>query len=110
MVINILFGFITNIWVGQENLKAFLDTNKFWQPILSVLVGLIPNCASSVVLAQLFLEGGLKFGALVAGLCVNAGLGLVVLLKQNKNWQENLFIITILVVSGLLIGYALIFI
>lgn len=110
LLINILFGMITNIWVGQDRLTAFLDTNKFWQPVLSVVVGLIPNCASSVVLTQLFLAGGLKFGALVAGLCVNAGLGLVVLLKQNKNWKENLFIISVLIVSGLTIGYALIFI
>lgn len=110
LVINILFGFITDIWVGQERLQAFLNANKFWQPLLAVLVGLIPNCASSVALTQLFLEGGLAFGALVAGLCVNAGLGLVVLLKENKNWKENLFIISILIISGLAIGYALIFI
>lgn len=110
LIINILFGFITNIWVGQERLQAFLSANKFWQPLLAVVIGLIPNCASSVALTQFFLEGGLAFGALVAGLCVNAGLGLVVLLKQNKNWQENLFIILMLVLSGLAIGYGLIFI
>ena len=110
LVINILFGFITDIWVGHENLQAFLSANKYWQPILSVVIGLIPNCASSVVLTQLFLEGGLAFGALVAGLCVNAGLGLIVLLKQNKNWKENLFIIMVLIISGLAIGYGLIFI
>lgn len=110
LIINILFGFITDIWVGHENLQAFLNANKYWQPILAVIIGLIPNCASSVVLTQLFLEGGLAFSALVAGLCVNAGLGLIVLLKQNKNWKENLFIITLLISSGLLIGYALIFI
>lgn len=110
LLINILFGFITDIWVGHDNLQAFLNANKYWQPILAVIIGLIPNCASSVVLTQLFLEGGLAFSALVAGLCVNAGLGLIVLLKQNKNWKENLFIITLLISSGLLIGYALIFI
>lgn len=110
LIVNILFGFITDIWVGHENLQAFLNANKVWQPILALLVGLIPNCASSVVLTQLFLEGGLAFGALVAGLCVNAGLGLVVLLKQNKNWKENLFIILVLIISGLAIGYGLIFI
>ena len=110
LVINILFGFITDIWVGHDRLQAFLQANKFWQPILAVLIGLIPNCASSVVLTQLFLEGGLAFGALVAGLCVNAGLGLVILLKQNKSWKENLFIISVMVVAGIAIGYGLIFI
>lgn len=110
LIINILFGFITDIWVGHENLTAFLSANKYWQPILAVVIGLIPNCASSVVLTQLFLEGGLAFGALVAGLCVNAGLGLVVLFKQNKSWKENLFITGVMIVAGIAIGYGLIFI
>ena len=111
LVINILFGFITDIWVGRERLTAFLQSNKYLQPILAVLIGLIPNCASSVVLTQLFLQGqGFRFGALVAGLCVNAGLGLVMLLKQNKSWKENLFIISVMIVAGIAIGYALIFI
>lgn len=110
LAINILFGFITDIWVGHENLSAFLIANKYWQPVLAVVIGLIPNCASSVVLTQLFLEGGLAFGALVAGLCVNAGLGLVVLFKQNKSWKENLFIVSVMIFAGVAIGYGLIFV
>ncbi len=110
LLINIIFAFITHIWVGEENLISFLNNSKYIQPILSVLIGLIPNCASSVVLTELFLLGGLNFGALVAGLCVNAGLGLIVLLKQNKNWKENLFIFVMLIGSSLTLGYALIWI
>lgn len=110
LVINILFGFITHIWVGEQALVSFLSKGKFAQPLLAVLIGLIPNCASSVAITELFLLGGLSFGALVAGLCVNAGLGLVVLFKQNKNWKENLFIILILIVPSLLLGYGLIWI
>ena len=110
LIINLIFGCITHIWVGEENLTNFLNQSKYLQPILAVLVGLIPNCASSVVLTELFIVGGLKFGALVAGLCVNAGLGLVVLLKQNKNVKENLFIVLMLVIPSILIGYLLLFI
>ena len=110
LVINILFGFITHIWVGEASLVSFLNNGKYVQPVLALLIGLIPNCASSVVLTELFLLGGLSFGALVTGLCVNAGLGLVVLLRQNKNWKENLFIILMLIVSSLVLGYALIWI
>jgi len=115
LVINIIFGFITHIWVGEENLANFLNVTYWLQPLLAVVIGLIPNCASSVVLTQLFIGGlsgigGLSFGALVAGLSVNAGLGLVMLLKLNKNWKENLFIFTMLIIPSLIVGYALCFI
>jgi len=110
LVINILFGMITHIWVGEARLLKFLNSGKYLQPLLAVLIGLIPNCASSVVLTELFLLNGLGFGALVAGLCVNAGLGVIMLLKQNKNWKENLFIIVMLIVPSLALGYGLIWI
>ena len=105
LIINIIFGCVTEIWIGEENLTNFLNSSIYFQPLFAVLIGLIPNCASSVVLAELFTIGGLSFGALIAGLCVNAGLGLVVLLKQNKNWKQNLFIILTLISSGLILGY-----
>lgn len=107
LVINILFGMITHIWIGEDRLIEFLNKGEYLQPIFAVLIGLVPNCASSVVLTELFLLKGLSFGGLVAGLCVNAGLGVVMLLKQNKNWKVNLFIISVLVVSSLSLGYVL---
>ena len=110
LIINILFGFITHIWVGEQKLISFLSQGKFAQPLLAVLIGLIPNCASSVVLTELFLLNGLNFGALVAGLCVNAGLGLVVLMRQNKNIKVNLFICLMLILPSLILGYSLIWI
>lgn len=109
-VVNIFFGCLTEIWIGEERLIAFLDSSKYFQPVLAILVGLIPNCASSVVLTEFFIEGGLKFGALVAGLCVNAGIGLVVLLKGKKPIKVKIFIISVLLASALIIGYSLIFI
>ena len=110
LIINVLFGLITHIWVGEDKLIEILSAGKFAQPVLAVLIGLIPNCASSVVLTELFLLGGLGFGALVTGLCVNAGLGVIMLFKQNKNWKVNLFIVLMLIISSLLLGYALILI
>lgn len=106
-IINVLFGFLTDVWVGEENLKNFLSASLWVQPLLAVLIGLIPNCASSVVITELFLIGGLSFGALVAGLCVNAGLGFVVLFKQNKNWKENLFVLLVTIIPSLIVGYIL---
>lgn len=110
LVINLLFGFITEIWIGEEALTNFLASSLYWQPVLAIIIGLIPNCVSSVVITELFLMGGLSFGSLVAGLMVNAGIGLIILLKQNKNWKENLFIFLMLIIPSLIAGYALNFI
>ena len=115
LVINILFGFITHIWVGEEKLTAFLNTTYWLQPLFAMVIGLIPNCASSVVLTELFITGlatggGLSFGALVTGLCVNAGLGLVMLIKTNKNWKEYLFVLCMLIIPSLIAGYLLLLI
>ena len=114
LTINILFGMLTHIWIGEDRLSAFLSETLWVQPLLAVVIGLIPNCASSVVLTELFLSGlsgvgvALSFGALVTGLCVNAGLGLVVLFKENKNWKVNLFIVGMLIIPSLILGYSLI--
>ena len=107
LIVNILLGCVTHIWIGEDALINFMS-NSFWlQPLLAILVGIIPNCASSVALAGLFIDGGLAFGALTAGLCVNAGLGLIILFKQNKNWKVNLFIILMLIIPSLIVGYAI---
>lgn len=106
LLINILFGFVVE-GVGEDNLTKFLSQSKMLQPLLAVMIGLIPNCASSVVITELYLLGGLSFGAIVAGLSVNAGLGLMVLFKQHKNIKEIAFILTMLIVPSLIVGYGL---
>ncbi len=110
LIVNILFMFITHVWVGEEALVSFLNQSRWLQPIFAILIGLIPNCASSLAITEVFLMGGLTFGALVAGLCVNAGLGLIILFRRNKNIKENIFIVSILLLSSLIVGYALNFI
>ena len=74
--------------------------------LLAVVVGLVPNCAASVVLTELYLMGGLRFGALLGGLCVNAGLGLIFLLRQKHLWREKLFVISWLIAISVLVGYS----
>lgn len=105
-VVNFLFGCIADIWVGEDNLKAFLGGSIWLQPLLAVLVGLIPNCAASVVLTEFYLVGGLRFGALLGGLCVNAGLGIIFLLRHKKLWREKFFVIGWLFAVSLLVGYS----
>ncbi|MBQ4541722.1 MAG: arsenic efflux protein [Clostridia bacterium] len=105
-IINVILGGLIEL-VGEDNLTNFLSSNHALQPILALVIGIVPNCASSVVLTKLYISGGLSFGAIVAGLSVNAGLGLMVLLKENKNKKENLFIVLMLLIPSLIFGYAL---
>lgn len=94
--------------VGEDALASLLRDHGIVGPILSGLVGLIPNCASSVVITQLYLEGAMSFGTMMAGLLVGAGVGVLVLCKVNHNRKENLQIIGLLyligVVSGIVLG------
>lgn len=108
-IFNLIFTSIVEI-VGEDNLSAFLSSSNAMQPLFAILIGLIPNCASSVVITELYLMNGLSFGAVVAGLSVNAGLGLIVLLKENKNKKENIFIILSILIPSLIFGYLLHFI
>lgn len=94
-------------WVGEENFVAFLNKSLFWQPFLASAVGLIPNCASSVAVTTAYLQGGIAFGSCAAGLCANAGLGFVVLLKNTRKWKRNLLMIVSLYLVSVAIGLLL---
>ena len=96
--------------VGSAGVSRFFFPNSFLQPIICVLVGLIPNCAVSVVLTEVYLKGVISFGSAIAGLCSSAGLGTLVLLKENKNIRENLKIIGLLAGISLCAGLILNFI
>lgn len=90
--------------IGEESLSGILSGKQVLGPVLAGLVGLIPNCAASVVLTQLYLEGLLSAGSMIAGLLVGAGVGLLVLFRVNKNGKENLKITLMLYVTGVISG------
>ena len=71
-----------------------------FQPLFTALIGLVPNCAASVLLTQLYLSGGIGFPALMAGLCSSAGVGLAVLFRANPSLKQNLFITGLLWAIG----------
>ena len=73
----------------------------------AALVGLIPNCAASVLLAQLYVQGAISFGSLFAGLCAGAGIGLAVLWRVNPSWKQNLFMTGLLWFTGSVLGIGL---
>jgi len=100
---------LTVFQIGETTLQNIFSQNLFIQPFLAALLGLIPNCASSVAITELYLKGILTYGAVIAGLCASGGLGILVLLKEEKNKHEIFTIIGLLfgisVLSGLIIQY-----
>ncbi len=91
-------------WLGPDALRAALTTRPALSVLLSALVGLIPNCAASVAITTLYLDGLLGFGAMMAGLLAGAGAGLLVLFRVNRDWRENLRLTLLLYVLGAAFG------
>lgn len=90
--------------VGEDALAAFLGSNPVLSVLGSAFVGLIPNCAASVVIAQLYVEGALGAGAMMAGLLVSAGVGLLVLFRTNRGLRQNLIVLAGLWATGVFWG------
>ena len=103
-VVNVILSAIM-YRVGQDKLIAFLTANRYLAPLLAVVVGAIPNCVSSVVLSELYIMGGLGFGATLGGLCMNAGLGFVYLFKDVKHTKRNLAIFALMFVISVIVAY-----
>ncbi len=106
----LLVSFLLNAVIeffGEDQLSAVLMDHSVFQPVIAAFIGLIPNCASSVVLTELLLSGAITFGAAVAGLCAGAGVGLLVLFRVNKRLRENFCILGIILVTGIAAGWIL---
>lgn len=105
LLINIALSFIID-GVGTKQISSILMSGSMIQPFAAALIGLIPNCAASILLVQLYLVGAIPFASLTAGLVSSAGLGLLMLFKVNKNLKENLLLLILLYViaaaSGLI--------
>lgn len=101
-ILNSLIGVI-----GEEQLSHLLLNRPVVGELLAGLVGLIPNCASSVVITQLYLEGVISLGAMMSGVLVGAGIGLVVLFRLNKDKKECLKVIGMLYGIGVAAGILL---
>ena len=102
-VITIVLNGVLEV-VGEDALGEFLGANPALSVFGSALVGLVPNCAASVVIAQLYVSGVLGSGAMLAGLLVSAGVGLLVLVRTNRHWKQNVAIIVGLYAMGVFWG------
>ena len=102
LAINILVGFI-----GEDSIKNLVLNKPIIGPMISSLIGLIPNCAGSVILTDFYLSGVINLGTMIGGLLTNCGIGMLVLFKVNKNKKENLKILGLAYLIGVIWGIVL---
>ena len=103
----LVFTFVLNLGIeliGEENIKSVVLNRPVLGSVLAALVGLIPNCASSVALTSLFVDGVLSSGALLSGLMVNAGIGIAILFRNNRPVKDSLRVVGILFGISVLCG------
>ena len=91
-------------FIGEEALRSLFAQNELLAILASSTVGLIPNCAASVVIAQLFVDGAINAGAMISGLLVSCGVGLLVLVRTNRSGLQNACIIAALWACGVIGG------
>jgi hypothetical protein len=102
LAVNIVFG--TLLYYFEEQIAAFMTSALWAQPFLTALIGLIPNCGSSVAITGLYVKGVVSFAALLSGLVANSGIALAVLFKSKKNLKNNLVILGIVYTAGVVLG------
>ena len=103
----IIITFLLNIiiyLIGEDTIAGFLRNQPILGPVIAGIIGLIPNCASSVILTQMYLENVISAATMISGLLVGAGVGLAVLFKTNKGIKQNLKITALLYLIGVISG------
>ncbi len=109
LIVNILLNILISK-IGEDNLSNILLNKNILTYFLASFIGLIPNCASSVILTELYLQNMITIGTLLAGLLTGSGIGLLVLFKTNKNFQENIKILATIYLVGVILGIIIDFI
>lgn len=107
LAVNFIFSLVLE-YAGAEALSGLILNNKIMGPLISSLIGLIPNCAASVVITQLYLEGAMGLGSMMAGLLSGAGIGWLVFARASHNIKKTLLVVSLVyilgAVSGIIIG------
>lgn len=103
----VLISFVVNIlfeYLGVDLISKIFMKDNLFGPFVGALIGLIPSCGASIALTELFLKGAINLGTCIAGLLTGSGVAIIVLVKSNKNIKENLFIVSMLYLIGVLVG------
>ena len=103
LIANVFINLIIFL-IGEEVLKQFLEGGNIFTYFISSLIGLIPNCASSVIITELYLSNLISIGTLFSGLLTGSGIGLLLLFKNNDNKLENFTILGIVYFIGVFVG------
>ena len=104
LIANLVIGLII-FKVGEDNLSNFLVHGNILGYFISSLIGLIPNCAGSVVITEVYLNNLISVGTMISGLLTGSGLGILLLFRTNKNMKENLSILGIIYFVGVIVGF-----
>ncbi|MBQ8660029.1 MAG: arsenic efflux protein [Alphaproteobacteria bacterium] len=105
-IVSFIFGSLVE-GIGEEKISMLLSDHFIFSKFIVTGIGLIPNCAASVILSKLYLNGAISVSSLLSGLLVGAGVGLVILFKMNKDMKENLKILGMLYAIGVILGFIL---
>ena len=103
LIANILIDIIIYL-MGEDKLSNLLINNNIITYFISSLIGLVPNCASSVIITELYLSNLITIGTLLSGLLTGSGLGILLLFKTNKSMKENITILSIIYIVGVIVG------
>lgn len=103
LLANLIIGLII-FEVGEDKLSSLLLNKNIFKYFIASLIGLIPNCASSVIITELYLSKIITIGTLMSGLLTGSGMGILVLFRTNKNIKENLFILGVIYFIGVILG------
>ena len=103
-IINLGLGVLIQS-VGPDKFASFMKSNRYLSPLFSSIIGLIPNCASSLLITELYLESSISFGALLSGLLVNSGLGVMAILRDRKSVKNALLIVLFCFIVAIIFGY-----
>ena len=103
LIANLLINIII-YKVGEDTVSSILLNNNILTYFASSLIGLIPNCAGSVIITELYLSNLITIGTMLSGLLTGSGLGILLLFRTNKNLKENISVLTIIYIIGVIIG------
>ncbi len=103
-VVSVVLGFLTEY---AEGFISAVSASRWVQPFITPIIGIIPNCAASVILTKMYISGTISLASLTGGLCAGAGVGLLVLFRLNKNRRENFGILALMYLLGVISGLLL---